>query len=135
MSNVAFLYAAIAVLFVEINCQFGFGSFNQNTPQKQQGGFNFPQSDFVFPNFYPQPPSFGFNSRPQQRPNAFDQPRPQNTFNQPANFGGRPKPTFAMKFTPATPRTTPITFAPQLETGGNLPFRLDDERISQTSIY
>jgi hypothetical protein len=136
----------VAVLSEMAYCQFGFSGFGGNlqqgnpssnfNPQRQyqagfqQSSFAFPQNDFVFPNFSPQ------NQRPNQRPqnnnNLSQQPRPQNN-----NFGqqqqaSRPKPTFAPKFT--TARSTPLSFAPQLQSGTLQVNRLD-ERISQTSAF
>ena len=108
-----------AVLFASAKSQFNFDQYqnnpflNSNSHRQQTGQqFAFPQSDFVFP-----------GHSPQQRPaynNNFQQARPQG------NYGGRPKPTFAPKFTPAQTSTTPR----QIET-----FQVNriDERISQSS--
>jgi hypothetical protein len=129
MWKIAFVCALIAALAAKTNCQFGFNVFNpQQNNQRQQAGFqpdfSFPQSDFVFPGFNYQQP-FGFNQRPQQRPqNNFNQQRPQGN--------GGPKPTFAMKFT--TARTTQPSFAPIGSSIGLGANRIEsDERISQTS--
>lgn len=128
MLRTTVIFAAMFMFFPMTSCQLGFSNFN---PQRQQSDFAFPQSDFVYPNFFPQQ-QYNQYQRPNQRPQN-TQYTNNNNF---ANFGqqqqgARPKPTFAPKFT--TVRTAPLSFVPpQLQTGTLQANRLD-ERISQTS--
>lgn len=133
MWNVTVLGVIIVVVRIA-SSQFAYPGFGSNQNVRNQAGFQqpsfaFPQSDFVFPNFLPQQ-QFSANQyqRPNNNNNYGQQARPSNYNN---NFGqqaNRPQPTFAQKFT--TVRTTPLSFASQLDPGAN---RLDDERISQIS--
>lgn len=124
----------VVVMCKSSNCQYEFSGFNL---QRQQNDFAFPQNDFVFPNFYPQPNFQYQNQKLNQRPQNYNnngRPQGNNNYNingqQQQQQGSRPKPTFAQKFT--TARTTPLSFAPQLQTGILQVNRLD-ERIAQTS--